>query len=154
MPWRITTQRGSDEGVTPQPRIAQTSGPPWATVLPARCLRCSGAGASSSRSRGGSGCRSDWRDPGCESHCCPGTAPLWGGNRGNSLRHRCAPSTFPDFLLWRPGAAAKSVWPGWETTFCSVCHSAGQRQHPILKLGGSGHTGFPDMISLVQTVVH
>lgn len=36
----------------------------------------------------------------------------------------------------------------------SVCHSAGQRQDPILKLGGSGHKGFLYMISLVQVVVH
>lgn len=55
-------------------------------ALPAHCLRCSGAAASSSRSRGGSGCRSDWRDPGSGSRCCPGTRPLGEGQTEHRLR--------------------------------------------------------------------
>lgn len=58
------------EGVTPRP--APPSGSPG---LPAHSPHCLGVGASSSQSRGESGCRSDWRDPGSGSHCCPGTPP-------------------------------------------------------------------------------
>lgn len=82
-------------GGTPQPgpRPAGQQLPPG-HLLPSRCLHCSGAEASSSRSRGGSGCRSDSRDPGSGRRCCPGTPPLGEGTEGRRLR-RSAEASAP-----------------------------------------------------------
>ena len=150
-PSGITTQRGSDEGVTPNPAQPRPVAPPGPRCyLHAVCV-VQQRGLLHPEVVGDQGVEAvgeiqDVRVTAALGQC------LWGeGTEGTE-----APLSSQHFAGLSPleAGCCRQVCVARPGNHLLQRLSAGQRQDPILKPGGSGHMGFPYTTSRVQTVVH